>query len=259
MKFRSAVEEAFAQVWTEYNTFVTSRGTPQLTRKDWFTNPSPYANIYMFPEELDYTDLRKTPPKWHRFDSFVRLGEEKFELPEKLKEKPGKLIYLSMGSFGSADVSLMKKLISILAKSSHRYIVSKGPRADQFELADNMWGEAMVPQTQVLKIVDLIITHGGNNSLTEAFYFGVPTIILPLFGDQFDNAQRIHEKNLGEKLSPYQMKDSELLETIERVVNNEELRSKMLEISKRIQNSKSQQRAAELVESFASKKEVNNH
>jgi hypothetical protein len=31
---------------------------------------------------------------------------------------------------------------------------------------------------------DVFISHGGNNSLNESLYFGVPLLILPFFGDQ---------------------------------------------------------------------------
>jgi UDP:flavonoid glycosyltransferase YjiC (YdhE family) len=44
-------------------------------------------------------------------------------------------VYLSLGSLGSADVELMRRLVAVLADTPHRYVVSKGPRADEFELA----------------------------------------------------------------------------------------------------------------------------
>ncbi|CAG2118993.1 unnamed protein product, partial [Medioppia subpectinata] len=48
-----------------------------------------------------------------------------------------------------------------------------GPLHDEYSLTDNMWGEGSVPQIQVLPLVDLVITHGGNNTVTETFYFGI--------------------------------------------------------------------------------------
>ena len=89
---------------------------------------SPYLNIYSYPLELDYIDQRPLPlaPKWHRFDSFIRMKEEEFELPQKLAQKQGKLIYFSMGSLASGHVQLMKRLIDLIADLPFRFIVSKG-------------------------------------------------------------------------------------------------------------------------------------
>ncbi len=56
----------------------------------------------------------------------------------------------------------------MLGRTPHRYIVSKGPLHDEIELADNMWGAEFVPQTRIMPLVDLVITHGGNNTTTEA-------------------------------------------------------------------------------------------
>ena len=50
----------------------------------------------------------------------------------------------SLGSLGSADVDLMRRLVDVLGRTEHRYLVSKGPRADEFELPPNMWGEGRV-------------------------------------------------------------------------------------------------------------------
>ena len=132
-------------------------------------------------------------PTWHRLDSSVRAAETTWELPEHLRARDGSLIYLSLGSLGSADVALMQRLVDLLATTEHRVIVSKGPLADQITLHDNQTGEGFLPQPAILPQVDLVITHGGNNTVTEAFHHGKPMIVLPLFWDQVDNAQRVDE------------------------------------------------------------------
>ena len=107
----------------------------------------------------------------------------------------------------------MRRLVAVLADTPHRYIVSKGPRADEFELPDNMWGEGRLPQTSIIPQCDLVITHGGNNTTTESMHFGKPMIVLPLFWDQYDNAQRVQELGLGARLDTYGFEDAGAAET----------------------------------------------
>ena len=80
-------------------------------------------------------------------------------------------------------------------------MVSKGPQHAEYELADNMVGEEFLPQVSVLPHVDLVITHGGNNTTTECLHFGKPMVLLPIFWDQHDNAQRIDETGFGIRLA----------------------------------------------------------
>ena len=112
----------------------------------------------------------------------------------------------------------MQRLIDVLGTSRHRVVVSMGPRADELRLADNMTGAATVPQTKVIPQVDLVITHGGNNTTTEAMHFGKPMIVLPLFWDQYDNAQRVHELGYGVRLPTYAFTDDELLGAVDRLL-----------------------------------------
>jgi UDP:flavonoid glycosyltransferase YjiC (YdhE family) len=93
-----------------------------------------------------------------------------------------------------------------------------------------------------------VITHGGNNTVTETFYFGKPMIVMPLFEDQFDNAQRIHEKGFGIRISPYNCTEEELLDAIDKLVEDKKLAMRMNEIGKRIQGSRSTEKAADLLE-----------
>ena len=114
-----------------------------------------------------------------------------------------------------------------------------------------MWGANIVPQTKVIPLVDMVITHGGNNTVTESFYFGKPCIVLPLFLDQHDNAQRIQELGYGFRFPPYQVTENELLCGIEKILNDKELARRMKSISARMQAADSQSRAADLIEAVA--------
>ena len=105
-----------------------------------------------------------------------------------------------------------------------------------------------VPQTAVLPQVDLIITHGGNNTVTEAFYFGKPMLVLPLFMDQYDNGQRIEEVGLGLRLNPFHCSDDQLLNAIDRLVSDEALAERMTEIGERIREADDKKVVSDLIE-----------
>jgi MGT family glycosyltransferase len=178
----------------------------------------------------------------------VRETEDPFEVPESLRGGEGALVYLSLGSLGSADIELMRRLVSVLADTPHRYIVSKGPRADELELPDNMWGEGRLPQTSIVPLCDLVITHGGNNTTTESLHFGKPMIVLPLFWDQYDNAQRMHELGFGLRLDTYGFEDDELREAVDRLAADEALRARMAAAGESIRATDGKRVAADLIE-----------
>ncbi|MFC5062158.1 nucleotide disphospho-sugar-binding domain-containing protein [Actinomycetospora atypica] len=59
-----------------------------------------------------------------------------------------------------------------------------------------------VPQTLVLQSADLFVTHGGYNGIREAVRHGVPMVVVPQFGDQDHNADRIAALGLGARVPP---------------------------------------------------------
>jgi UDP:flavonoid glycosyltransferase YjiC (YdhE family) len=141
----------------------------------------------------------------------------------------------------------MQRLVAALAEAPHRFIVSKGPQHEQYELAPNMWGAEQVPQVSVLPLVDLVITHGGNNTVTECFHFGKPMVLLPLFWDQYDNAQRVDETGFGRRLSTYGFADDELLDAIDGLLADADLQRRLASASSAVRAVNGTRRAAELI------------
>ncbi len=225
-EFRAEYERTHRPMWEEFAAWVTDQGAPPLDDLE-FIHTSRHANLYLYPGIADYRRRHALGGTWTRLESSVRTTDEPFTVPDALADRDGALIYLSLGSLGSADVALMQRLVAVLGATRHRYIVSTGPLHDEYELADNMWGEEFVPQTTVLPLVDLVITHGGNNTTTESFHFGKPMIVLPLFWDQYDNAQRVHETGFGVRLDPYRFADDELTGAIDRLLADTALRERM--------------------------------
>jgi UDP:flavonoid glycosyltransferase YjiC (YdhE family) len=149
----------------------------------------------------------------------------------------------------------MNRLIAGLAETPHRYVVSKGPQHELIELAPNMTGAEFLPQPAILPEVDLVITHGGNNTVTESIHFGKPMIVLPLFWDQYDNAQRVAECGFGVRLPTYEFEDEQLHEAIDRLLSAESPR--LREASARLRASPGTVKAAELIRELARNSSAN--
>jgi UDP:flavonoid glycosyltransferase YjiC (YdhE family) len=108
---------------------------------------------------------------------------------------PDPIIYLSLGSLGAVDVELMRRLVAELADGPFRVVVAKGPRATEIDLPSNIAGAEFLPQASILPKVDLVITHGGANTV---------------------NAHRLHERAFGIRLDTYRHQAGELTAAIGR-------------------------------------------
>jgi MGT family glycosyltransferase len=251
-EFRAEYERVHRPLWEEFDSFMREQGAPALPELE-FIHESPWANLYLYPEEADYPRARPLEEGWTRLDSCVRGTDEAWDEPPGFRADGQKLVYLSLGSLGSADVELMRKLVEELAASPHRFVVSKGPQHDLFELAENMTGAEFLPQASILPSVDLVVTHGGNNTVTESFFFGKPMVVLPLFWDQYDNAQRVHELRYGTRLDTYGHAPDELLGAIDRLLADELLAERLGRISARLHSDPGTVEAADLVERVAAR------
>ncbi len=240
-EFRARYRELHEPLQAEFSAFCEERGAPPLPELE-FIHESPFLNLYLYPVELDYPRTRGLAPSWQRLESCVRAVHENFEPPPG----DGALVYVSLGSLGSADVELMNRLVAALAETPHRYMISKGPQHKLIELAPNMTGAEFLPQPAILPEVDLVITHGGNNTVTESIHFGKPMIVLPLFWDQHDNAQRMAECGLGVRLPSYEFEEAQLRDAIDRLLASPDPR--LNEASARLQRQPGTVRAADLIE-----------
>jgi MGT family glycosyltransferase len=247
--FREEYGRTHRATWEDFDAWCREQGTAPLPELE-FIHTSPDLNLYVYPQFVDYTDRRPLDATWRRLDSSVRATDAEFELPAELADRPdgSALVYLSLGSLGSADVALMRRLVAVLADTPHRYIVSTGPQHAEYELAPNMWGAEFLPQTSIVPLVDLVITHGGNNTTTEAFHFGKPMVVLPLFWDQYDNAQRVDETGFGVRLPTYAFSDDDLRGAIDRLLGDTDLRGRMARIGAEIRARDGVAKAAAAIE-----------
>jgi MGT family glycosyltransferase len=235
-----------AEMHASFDAFCRERGAPGLPELE-FMHVSPYANLYVYPDEVDYARARPLTG-WTNLQASVRATDAPWR-PEL--DGDGPLVYLSLGSLGSADVALMQTLIDSLAGTRFRVIVSLGPQHDRLRLGENMTGAEFLPQASILPHVDAVITHGGNNTVTECLHAGKPMVLLPLFWDQYDNAQRMHECGLGLRLATYDHAPEQLTGALDVLLADAALAQRLDTISRRLRAAPGTVAAAGAIERVA--------
>eukprot|EP00063_Salmo_salar_P065836 XP_014040671.1 PREDICTED: UDP-glucuronosyltransferase 1-1-like [Salmo salar] len=89
-------------------------------------------------------------------------------------------------------------------------------------IPDNVKMMKWIPQNDLLAHhgARAFLTHSGTHGLYEGVCHAVPMVMLPLFGDQPDNAQRLASKGVGVVLDINHITVETLLQALDEVVNN---------------------------------------
>lgn len=64
------------------------------------------------------------------------------------------------------------------------------------------------------------ITHGGSHGIYEGICHAVPMVMIPLFGEQGDNVQRLVRHGVGVVLNFYAITADVLVNTLDAVIND---------------------------------------
>ena len=122
------------------------------------------------------------------------------------------IVYGSFGSFLSARADVLARVVEALRPLPVRVALATGS-ADLRSLGEmpSPWlVRSFLPQVAILRRAALAVTHGGNNSITEALSFDVPLLVLPFSTDQFAGAAAVETAGLAEVLDPNQATPEQL-------------------------------------------------
>ncbi|CAG9834242.1 unnamed protein product [Diabrotica balteata] len=162
------------------------------------------------------------------------------KLPEDLQKylddaKDG-VIYFSMGSNVKSSTLPLETRQALMKAFSKR----KEKVLWKFE-DDNMPGkpanvkiQKWLPQSDLLAHpnIKLFITHGGFLSTIETVYHRVPTVAIPVLGDQLKNARQSESDGYTKVIEMQELTEELLSSTIEEVISNKKYRDNVKTRSK---------------------------
>jgi MGT family glycosyltransferase len=136
--------------------------------------------------------------------SAVRAEEPDAEVEAWLSQDGAPVVYVSLGSFLSVRSDVLARVAESLRAMDVRVALASGstPREALGPIPQSWLVRAELPQVTLLDHAVLAVSHGGNNSVTEALTAGVPLLLLPLSTDQFAGAAAVETAGLGEALDP---------------------------------------------------------
>jgi UDP:flavonoid glycosyltransferase YjiC (YdhE family) len=145
-------------------------------------------------------------PSDHRFvGPLVRHEQLPAELSSWATSHDGRpQVYVALGTFLSFRGDVLARITEALVHLGVRAAVATGatPIERLGPLPDDWVVAPQLPQVAMLRHADLIVHHGGNNSVQEAFAAGVRQIVLPFSTDQFSNGADLERIGAASVLPP---------------------------------------------------------
>ena len=102
-----------------------------------------------------------------------------------------------------------------------------------------------MPQLELLQYADVFVTHGGMNSSSEALYYGVPLVVIPVTGDQPLVAKRVNEVGAGIRLNRKELTSEMLRESVKKVMDDVTFKEKSRKVGESLRNAGGYNRAVD--------------
>ncbi len=198
---RTLCEDVSARFTSEWNRTVRALDPSAVETADAFAEHGSTV-LYNYPAQLAADDGRTLPP--HAFLGSTRRIEPVEDDVERWIAHAGEYVYVSFGTFLSVRGDVLSRVAEALAASGLSAAIATGstPASDLGPIPDGWLVRDYLPQVRLLQGASLAVTHGGNNSVTEAIGAGVPLLVLPFSTDQFAGAAAVERAGLGRALAP---------------------------------------------------------
>ena len=186
-----------------YNAAVSALDPEADALEDAFAAGGTAGTLVNYPEHLGGYAARR--PHVGFVGSCVRAEQADATiagLDRGLRERPR--AYVSLGSFLSARTDVLRSVADALRMLGWDAVIATGA-TDPADLgpAPSSWVLAEhIPQIAALQSCDLVVCHGGNNTVTEALTAGLPLLALPFSTDQFAGAEDVRRGGLGDAAVP---------------------------------------------------------
>lgn len=166
--------------------------------------------------------------------------DEKFS---KIMEKGKKgVVVISLGSivpFGDLPIHSKKGALKAMSEMTDYHFLIKIAKNDE-KTKEMVKGMSNVDLVEWLPQVDLLahprlklfVMHGGINGLVETALQAVPTVIVPIFADQFRNGRMVEKRGIGKVLLKLEIDYESFKDAVLTVLNTPSYKTNAVRIAK---------------------------
>jgi MGT family glycosyltransferase len=121
------------------------------------------------------------------------------------------LVHITLGMTYSRAEPVLRELIKALGDEPLRLLIASG-HLDPAQLQQRIHGgrarvlfRQTVPHSYVIPKCDILICHGGANTLMKALHSGIPSLTVPLGAEQRSNGARFAHARIGRMILPSEL------------------------------------------------------
>ncbi len=170
---------------------------------------------------------------------------------KRLEESAGQRIFISLGTL-LVDIrrAFFRKMVEAFRDQPVTIVAATDPAILE-EWPENFIVQAYVPQARVLEKMDMVICHGGFNTVNDALLNELPILIIPIAYDHFHTASLIERAGCGISIRYKRLRIADVQRAADRLLEDKEYRQNAARVKESFRQSGGSVRAVELLEEVA--------
>ncbi|MBL7766678.1 MAG: hypothetical protein JNJ58_11320 [Chitinophagaceae bacterium] len=222
------------------------------TMKHWARNFNKVLKEFQLPAVQDYLDLYEGDitliNQSYSLFPFKPLPDNYFFLEQNLNSTFGAphdwaheleehrragrtVIFVSMGSSALKSYPLVMNAIKNLVQQNDRFVLVSNHVGllNDGQRPERVYVEAFINSAQILPLADIVITHGGVNTLSECMTHRKIIIGVPEQGEQLWNLKYAEDMGIGKVVSKFKLEKNPrlLTDALQAVVNDPNYHARM--------------------------------
>ena len=161
---------------------------------------------------------------------------------------------ISLGTLRNDEPEFYRLCFDAFGAENWQAFLSIGKTVDPVVLGarpENFVVRPHLPQTTLLQVVDVFVTHAGLNSVMESLYYNAPMIMVPGTREQKLTAERAEQLGLGFRADFHDLSANALRDLASRAVDDVSIPPAIAEIRKSMRATVGYARAADVIQRVA--------